>query len=62
MPNTKEELYLAAILGEYSGELPLPNTKVECYLYRIATEGLPGGSGGESVDLSDYAKKSEVAE
>ena len=31
MQNTKEELYLAAILGEYSGELPLPNTKVECY-------------------------------
>ena len=46
MPNTKEELYLAAILGEYSGELPMPNTKVECYLYKLATDGVPGGSAG----------------
>jgi hypothetical protein len=46
MPNTKEELYLAAILGEYSGELPMPNTKAECYLYKLATDGVPGGSGG----------------
>ena len=45
MQNTKEELYLAAILGEYSGELPLPNTKVECYLYKLAKDGVPGGSG-----------------
>jgi hypothetical protein len=45
MPNTKEELYLAAILGEYSGELPMPNTKVECYLYKLATDGVPGGNG-----------------
>ncbi len=59
MPNTKEELYLSAILGEYSGELPLPNTKVECYLYKLATEGVPGGSG--TVDLSKYATKEEVA-
>ena len=60
MPNTKEELYLAAILGEYSGELPLPNTKVECYLYKLASEGVPGGSGGGTVDLSEYAKKEDL--
>ena len=60
MPNTKEELYLAAILGEYSGELPLPNTKVECYLYKLATDGVPGGSGGGSIDLSEYAKKKDL--
>lgn len=60
MPNTKEELYLAAILGEYSGELPMPNTKVECYLYKLATDGVPGGSGGGTVDLSDYAKKEDL--
>lgn len=62
MPNTKEELYLAAILGEYSGELPLPNTKVECYLYKLATDGVPGGSGSGTVDLSGYATKEEVAQ
>lgn len=62
MPNTKEELYLSAILGEYSGELPLPNTKVECYLYKLATEGVPGGSGSGTVDLSKYATKEEVAQ
>lgn len=60
MQNTKEELYLAAILGEYSGELPLPNTKVECYLYKLASEGVPGGSGGGTVDLSEYAKKEDL--
>lgn len=60
MPNTKEELYLAAILGEYSGELPMPNTKVECYLYKLASEGVPGGSGGGTVDLSEYAKKEDL--
>ena len=60
MQNTKEELYLAAILGEYSGELPLPNTKVECYLYKLATDGVPGGSGSGAVDLSEYAKKEDV--
>lgn len=62
MPNTKEELYLAAILGEYSGELPMPNTKVECYLYKLAKDGVPGGSGGGTVDLSEYAKKEELLE
>lgn len=62
MPNTKEELYLSAILGEYSGELPLPNTKVECYLYKLATEGVPGSSGSGAVDLSKYATKEEVAQ
>ena len=60
MPNTKEELYLAAILGEYSGELPLPNTKVECYLYKLAKDGVPGGSGSGAVDLSEYAKKEDL--
>ena len=60
MPNTKEELYLAAILGEYIGELPLPNTKVECYLYKLAKDGVPGGSGGGTVDLSEYAKKEDL--
>lgn len=62
MQNTKEELYLAAILGEYIGELPLPNTKVECYLYKLAKDGVPGGSGGGTVDLSGYATKEEVAQ
>lgn len=60
MQNTKEELYLAAILGEYSGELPFPNTKVECYLYKLAKDGVPGGSGGGTVDLSEYAKKEDL--
>ena len=60
MQNTKEELYLAAILGEYSGELPMPNTKVECYLYKLAKDGVPGGSGSGAVDLSEYAKKEDL--
>lgn len=46
---TKSEIYLAAINGEYTGMLPKPNTKIECYLYKIATEGISGG--GESVGI-----------
>ena len=57
-PRTNDELFLAAISGDYTGSLPKPLTRVQEYLEKIAKNG----TGGESVDLSDYAKKSEVAE
>lgn len=43
---TKSELYLATMLGEYSGSIPPPNTKVEIYLYNLLMSG--GTSGGAS--------------
>lgn len=45
---TKSEIYLASMLGEYSGTLPPPNTKIEIYLHQLATSGGagPGSAGG----------------
>lgn len=59
-PITKDEVYLATISGDYSGELPAPMTRVQEYLEKIARNGV--GSGGETVDLSEYAKKEELLE
>ena len=35
-PITRDEMYLAAAAGEYSGELPEPKTRFEEYLKKIA--------------------------
>ena len=52
-PITKDEVYLAAISGDYSGELPAPMTRVQEYLERIAKNGVGSGSGGRSTDLTE---------
>lgn len=57
-PRTNDELFLAAISGDYTGSLPKPLTRVQEYLEKIAKNG----TGGETVDLSEYAKKEELLE
>lgn len=51
-PRTNDELFLAAISGDYSGELPAPTTKMQEYLAKICKNGT-GGGGGESTDLTE---------
>ena len=51
-PRTNDELFLAAISGDYSGELPAPTTRVQEYLAKICKNGMGGGGGG-SADLTE---------
>ena len=51
-PRTNDELFLAAISGDYSGELPAPTTRVQEYLAKIYKNGMGGGGGG-SADLTE---------
>ena len=51
-PRTNDELFLAAISGDYSGELPAPTTRVQEYLAKIYKNGMVGGGGG-STDLTE---------
>ena len=44
-PRTNDELFLAAISGDYSGELPAPTTRVQEYLAKIYKNGMGGGGG-----------------
>ena len=56
-PITREEMYLAAAAGEYSGELPEPVTRSERYWKKIAQRIDAGGSvSPESIDaaIEDY--------
>ena len=52
-PRTNDELFLAAISGDYSGLLPKPLTRAQEYLAKIYENGVGGGSGGESTDLTE---------
>ena len=51
-PRTNDELFLAAISGNYSGKLPAPTTRVQEYLAKIYKNGMGGGGGG-SADLTE---------
>lgn len=42
-PYTNVEIYLAAMNGQYTGELPTPITRIEEYLYYLAKNGVAGG-------------------
>lgn len=56
-PITREEMYLAAAAGEYSGELPEPKTRQEHYLKKIIEKIDGGGSvTPEQIDaaIEDY--------
>ena len=56
-PITRDEMYLAAAVGEYSGELPEPKTRLEYYLKKIK-EAVENGSSvaPEDIDaaIADY--------
>ena len=56
-PTTRAEMYLAAIAGEYSGELPEPVTRLELYWQKIAQRIDAGSSvSPESINtaIADY--------
>lgn len=37
-PITREEMYLAKLTGDYTGEVPKPITRKERYLYKLCTD------------------------
>ena len=49
-PITRDEMYLAAAAGEYSGELPEPKTRLEYYLKKIK-EAVENGSSVAPEDI-----------
>ena len=49
-PIAREEMYLAAAAGEYSGELPEPTTRLEYYLKKIK-EAVENGSSVAPEDI-----------
>ena len=63
-PRTRTEQFLAAATGDYTGELPKPITREQEYLAKLVAllSNGSGSGGGGSVDLSDYVKKTEVAQ
>lgn len=46
-PITREEMYLAKLTGDYTGEVPKPITRKERYLYKLCTDGI--GASKESI-------------
>ena len=46
-PITREEMYLAYLTGDYTGELPKPITRKEKYLYKLCIDGI--GASKEAI-------------
>lgn len=46
-PITREEMYLAKLTGDYTGEVPKPITRKERYLYKLCTDGI--GASKENI-------------
>jgi len=59
-PRTNEELILAAISGDYSGELPAPTTRVQQYLAKIYKNGMGGGGGSGADGFSPVANVTQT--
>ena len=53
-PITRDEMYLAAAAGEYSGELPEPKTRLEYYLKKIAENGGSVSPAAINTAIADY--------
>lgn len=53
-PITRDELYMAAAAGEYSGELPEPKTRLEYYLKKIAENGGSVSPAAINTAIADY--------
>ena len=53
-PITRGEMYLAAAAGEYSGELPEPETRLEYYLKKIAENGGSVSPAAINTAIADY--------
>lgn len=46
-PITREEMYLAKLTGDYTGEVPKPITRKERYLYKLCIDGI--GTSKEAI-------------
>lgn len=46
-PITREEMYLAKLTGDYTGEVPKPITRKERYLYKLCIDGI--GASKEAI-------------
>ena len=46
-PITREEMYLAKLTGDYTGEIPKPITRKERYLYKLCIDGI--GTSKEAI-------------
>ena len=46
-PVTREEMYLAYLTGDYTGEIPKPITRKEKYLYKLCIDGI--GASKEAI-------------
>lgn len=46
-PITREEMYLAKLTGDYTGEVPKPITRKERYLYKLYIDGI--GTSKEAI-------------
>ena len=46
-PITREEMYLAKLTGDYTGEIPKPITRKERYLYKLCINGI--GASKENI-------------
>ena len=46
-PVTREEMYLAYLTGDYTGEIPKPITRKEKYLHKLCIDGI--GASKEAI-------------
>lgn len=46
-PVTREEMYLAYLTGDYTGEIPKPITRKEKYLHKLCIDGI--GTSKEAI-------------
>ena len=46
-PITREEMYLAKLTGDYTGEVPKPITRKERYLYKLCIDEI--GTSKEAI-------------
>lgn len=53
-PITREEMYLAKLTGDYTGEVPKPITRKERYLYKLCTDGIGASKEAIAEAVSSY--------
>lgn len=61
-PVTREEKYLAYLMGDYTGEIPKPITRKEKYLYELCIKGIGGEISTEEIKaaVNEYLEKNPV--
>lgn len=52
-PITREEMYLAKLTGDYTGQVPKPITRKERYLYKLCTDGI----GASKEDIAEAVQE-----